>query len=413
MSDTFSKESDIETPEIDTPDMQLSDDDIRFREYLDSISSTPLLSFSQERELAQKYDDPPSRERLFQSGLHLVVSHARKVFVELDLDSPPSLMDLIEGGNIGLIESMNSFDPDFSTPFRSYAYWQIRSGINRVIRSHGRDLKFVHSGEYSYVDDEDHISDLIDLSQLFGCLEPVELTIVQKLLDDRTLDDVGKELNLTRERIRQINENALEKMGKFVKSGRPVVRFPSTDKIDVKEKTEIANSLRGQLISIGQKLRIAKKRLASLQSKDVSEVSSRYDMVLTHFLGQMDGIDYLNSGGEVLIVNGKRQNKKALALIKPDVSDTPDHLPSFTRVDLRKNKSLFNQPFVLISTGKEGVVIGYSEPIPSGEIPSGGTQPNEKITRLLFCIASLEREMGHRTEDLRKLKARRTEDSGD
>lgn len=76
--------------------------------YLNEISKAPLLSYEEEIELAKRKDegDPEAGNRLIESNRRLVVSIARKYASYCD----HSLNDLIQQGNIGLINAVDRFD---------------------------------------------------------------------------------------------------------------------------------------------------------------------------------------------------------------------------------------------------------------------------------------------------------------
>lgn len=102
--------------------------------YLDQMGRFPLLSREEELRLARiiKSGDPRSKEvqdarSLFlSSNLRLVVTIAKRY-----RQSPLSLADLIQEGNIGLMRALKKFDPDRGFKFSTYAAWWIRQAITR------------------------------------------------------------------------------------------------------------------------------------------------------------------------------------------------------------------------------------------------------------------------------------------
>lgn len=99
------------------------------RVYLDQIGRHPLLSADEERRLARlaHAGDARARERLVESNLRLVVAIARR-HVRRGVEP----LDLIQEGNIGLMEAATRFDPSRGVRFATYAAWWIRSSIRRA-----------------------------------------------------------------------------------------------------------------------------------------------------------------------------------------------------------------------------------------------------------------------------------------
>ncbi|MDI6845648.1 MAG: RNA polymerase sigma factor RpoD/SigA [Candidatus Saccharicenans sp.] len=94
--------------------------------YLDEISRIPPITEEEEKELGEhiKKGDPEAIRRLVEGNLRFVVSYVKK-YQGMGL----SLLDLINEGNLGLIEAARRFDPDRNVKFISYAVWWIRQAI--------------------------------------------------------------------------------------------------------------------------------------------------------------------------------------------------------------------------------------------------------------------------------------------
>lgn len=107
--------------------------------YLSGIGEYDLLTKEQEQDLAHRYrdeDEEEARQILIQSNLRLVVSIAKK-FRRRGLP----LIDLIEEGNIGLIEAVERFDPDRGNRFSTYATWWIERCIRRALSNNARTVR--------------------------------------------------------------------------------------------------------------------------------------------------------------------------------------------------------------------------------------------------------------------------------
>jgi len=107
--------------------------------YLREIRAYPPLSREEEQELSIRYyrhRDLEAAYRLVTGNLWLVVKIAR------DYEKAArSLLDLIQEGNIGLMEAVKNFDPYRGVRFPSYAVWWIRAYIVRYIIANWRLVK--------------------------------------------------------------------------------------------------------------------------------------------------------------------------------------------------------------------------------------------------------------------------------
>ena len=259
------------------------DDPVRM--YLKDIGRVPLLSESEEREIAQRMadGDEEAKKELTDANLRLVVSVAKR-YVGRGLH----FLDLIQEGNLGLIKAVDKFDYRKGYKFSTYATWWIRQAITRAIADQARTIRIpVHmvetinklvrvnrqllqelgrephpdeiAEEMGYSEEkvreiikiaqepvsletpigeeeDSHLGDFIpdddapapdsmatyamlkkQLTEVLNTLTPREARVLRLrygLVDgkNRTLEDVGKEFNVTRERIRQIEAKALRKL---------------------------------------------------------------------------------------------------------------------------------------------------------------------------------------------------------
>lgn len=132
--------------EDDEPQMSLEDSErvelVRYdpvRHYLLEISKYQPLTAGEEQRLARLYRDSQDREaarRLVTSNLKLVVKIAflyNKVYA--------NLMDLIQEGNLGLLQAVRKFDPDRGTRLPTYASWWIKAYIIKFILDNFRIVR--------------------------------------------------------------------------------------------------------------------------------------------------------------------------------------------------------------------------------------------------------------------------------
>jgi RNA polymerase sigma-32 factor len=100
-----------------------------FQRYLAEIRRYPLLTPEEEHALAVRYrerGDIDAAYRLVTANLRLVVMIARRYE-----NAFRNLFDLVQEGNIGLMEAVKKFDPYRGIRFPSYAVWWIRAYIFR------------------------------------------------------------------------------------------------------------------------------------------------------------------------------------------------------------------------------------------------------------------------------------------
>jgi len=255
------------------------------RLYLKEISAFPQLTPEEEKELgarAQKGDEEAFR-KLIEANLRFVVAMAKKY-----ARSGYPLHELINEGNLGLIEAVSRFDPSRGVRFITYASWWIRQAILAAIAHHGQVFrlppKLKHElyrfdskvarltqelGHRPSIDeiskglgmDEQDVREMMEgtptevsldtpigesaemrleeliqdqsvtpvdelliarsfeeqLQGLLSQLDEKERVIIERRfglgdLEPQTLAEIGSDMKLSRERIRQIEERALGKL---------------------------------------------------------------------------------------------------------------------------------------------------------------------------------------------------------
>jgi len=109
------------------------------RAYMAEVSRHPLLSREEEHALAVRYretGDVEAAYKLVASNLRLVVKIAHEY-----RRSAFSLLDLVQEGNIGLMQAVKKYDPFKGVKLSSYAAWWIRAYIIRFIMDNWRLVK--------------------------------------------------------------------------------------------------------------------------------------------------------------------------------------------------------------------------------------------------------------------------------
>lgn len=109
-----------------------------FRKYLIEIGQYPLLTATEELELARAYrnGDMRAREKLINSNLRLVVNIAKNY-----KNQHLSIADLVGEGNLGLITAVEKYNPDLGYRFSTCATPWIKQAISKAITDKGRNIR--------------------------------------------------------------------------------------------------------------------------------------------------------------------------------------------------------------------------------------------------------------------------------
>ncbi len=111
-----------------------------FRLYLDEIKRYPLLSREEETDLAIRYrekNDLDAGYKLITANLRLVV----KIAMDFQRYWMQNLMDLIQEGNVGLMQAVKKFDPYRGYKFSYYASFWIKAYIIKFIMDNWKLVK--------------------------------------------------------------------------------------------------------------------------------------------------------------------------------------------------------------------------------------------------------------------------------
>ncbi len=179
---------DDDSLDISIPDGVGIDDPVRM--YLKEIGKVPLLTAEEEVDLAQRMEkgDEAAKRKLIEANLRLVVSIAKKYVGRGML-----FLDLIQEGNMGLIKAVEKFDYRKGYKFSTYATWWIRQAITRSIADQARTIRIpVHMVET--------INKLIRVSR----------QLLQEMGREPTPEEIGEEMGMSAEKVREIMKIAQE-----------------------------------------------------------------------------------------------------------------------------------------------------------------------------------------------------------
>jgi RNA polymerase primary sigma factor len=238
--------------------------------YLKDIRKIKVMTVEREKELSEKMcsgkvslrEKDEIHKELLEGNLRFVITVAKQ-YQNQGLE----LADLVAEGNIGLMKAIKNFDWTKKLRFISYAVWWIRQSIlqslnenartirlpvnivqelhkeKKEVEKSGKDLSEKMAGlptvttlDRNINEDGDTLIDMIadqnavmpdeifntkellkeKLFSIMRVLDEREKTIIEDYFgisgQNRTLEEIGNEFNLTKERVRQIKEKALRKL---------------------------------------------------------------------------------------------------------------------------------------------------------------------------------------------------------
>ncbi|OFK63947.1 RNA polymerase subunit sigma [Globicatella sp. HMSC072A10] len=160
------------------------------RMYLKEIGRVPLLSGEEEVELAIRISqgDELAKQELAEANLRLVVSIAKRY-----VGRGMQFLDLIQEGNMGLMKAVEKFDHTKGFKFSTYATWWIRQAITRAIADQARTIRIP-----------------VHMVETINKLVRVQRQLLQDLGREPTPEEIGAEMDLSTEKVREILKIAQE-----------------------------------------------------------------------------------------------------------------------------------------------------------------------------------------------------------
>ncbi|MGW2991578.1 RNA polymerase sigma factor [Streptomyces sp. NPDC001193] len=187
------------------------------KDYLKQIGKVPLLNAEQEVELAKRIeaglfaedklansdklapklkreleilveDGRRAKNHLLEANLRLVVSLAKRYTGRGML-----FLDLIQEGNLGLIRAVEKFDYTKGFKFSTYATWWIRQAITRAMADQSRTIRIP-----------------VHMVEIINKLARVQRQMLQDLGREPTPEELGKELDMTPEKVIEVQKYGRE-----------------------------------------------------------------------------------------------------------------------------------------------------------------------------------------------------------
>ena len=191
------------------------------RMYLKEIGKVPLLTAAEEIDLAMKIEagvaataelekaeeegvELPRRDKRRLGRIEQVGLDAKQQLIEANLRLVVSIakryvgrgmlfLDLIQEGNLGLIRAVEKFDYKKGFKFSTYATWWIRQAITRAIADQARTIRIP-----------------VHMVETINKLVRIQRQLLQELGREPTPEEIGAEMGLSAERVREIQKISQE-----------------------------------------------------------------------------------------------------------------------------------------------------------------------------------------------------------
>ena len=282
------------------------------RVYLNGIGKTDLLSAEDEVELAQTIEvglyaeyklnnaekltraekrdlkilareGKKARSHLLEANLRLVVSLAKRY-----TGRGMPLLDLIQEGNLGLIRAMEKFDYAKGFKFSTYATWWIRQAITRAMADQARTIRIP-----------------VHMVEVINKLGRIQRELLQDLGREPTPQELAKEMDITEEKVMEIQQYAREpisldqtigdegdsQLGDFIEDSEAVIAVDAVsftllqDQLQdvlttlsereagvVRLRFGLTDGMPRTLDEIGQVYGVTRERIRQIESKTMSKL---------------------------------------------------------------------------------------------------------------------------------------------
>jgi RNA polymerase sigma factor (sigma-70 family) len=170
------------------------------------------------------------KDQLISSNMRLVVAIAKKHAAQTD-----NFFELLSDGNMSLIRAVEKFDYSRGNKFSTYASWAIMKNFARSIPDEKRRRERYVTGHEDMFEiapdtrsDEQEVVSIVEqkkhqVNRLLEYLEPRERQIIRmragldNYSEGMTLEEIGQQLGITKERVRQLNVRIMNKLKTIAK----------------------------------------------------------------------------------------------------------------------------------------------------------------------------------------------------
>lgn len=255
--------------------------------YFRDISRFPVLSREEEQKVARDMAAgvEGSRDRLIVSNLRLVAKIAQE-YVETGMP----LIDLIQEGNIGLIEAVDRYDPERGYRLSTYAAWWIRRAMLAAIGEYTRMIRIPdymfravrRMAQIRSMSEQDVIDDG-EVTEVFGLsvdrLRQVEAQVneivsldrivasgdSEEPLEERIADETG--LSLEQEALRLLFRDELEGV---------LAGLPARQAFAIRLHYGIEDGCPYNFAEVGRIMKVSRERARQLVQEGMNRVTERW-----------------------------------------------------------------------------------------------------------------------------------------
>lgn len=205
--------------------------------FLDGLKNHPVLSKEKEKELIQRTcdGDTEARDQLIRSNLRLAVFFAKRSIRHF---KNKSLEDAIGAANLALLHTVAKIKPAqtcFASYFKHWVRYYLTEESNKSIIyiPYYQRAKYIppkfrctidfenftnkYNNEEDYDEQEQRNYELQQLKEKIGDLDHLEQIVIKGYLEGQNFAEIGKIVNKSRERIRQIFNVAVGKLQKTMR----------------------------------------------------------------------------------------------------------------------------------------------------------------------------------------------------